>query len=516
MAASALATVPAFTTSSTQVEVKWHRRDFVDEKATIVLAHALVRLANDENRPLGYAVPEANAIKVAASLVASCVSGRARGMWIVVSEYLRKRDWLDVPVTGSAGPYKTWGMRTADGGVEQLTWRAAPAGHGRPHGVSDAAAERGVHAAAAYGSFVENRAAFIKAARDIKNTHLALSDAECAAPMEHFPGAHADVLKMRAPPHVTDPTYKIEVGAGLVVFTLGGASGRADADVLHAAAEDYESVRGDLIDRCWRHHAGNLTRLSDEYAAAVAAAVATGRRPDDVVSLGALARVVEDMEDAADAIEEDAVEGAEEEGAEEEGADDEVVDYLNDAAAPTETDLEEGAHVDVNWRSTGSWYVATVKHVHDGGACDVAYDDGDEETEVPLALLRLRAAPDTKSFGVSDLVMANWEGQGVFYEARLVLRNGDGFDVIYTTTGESEKCVPVSRMRPVREADREATRKLTFAQYKDPKTKLTEEDVESAVCDELRAALGGRGQPTTGLVDAMRTRLRVYLERHEW
>ena len=57
---------------------------------------------------------------------------------------------------------------------------------------------------------------------------------------------------------------------------------------------------------------------------------------------------------------------------------------------------------------------------------------------------------------------------------------------------------------------------MTFAQYKDPKTKLTEEDVESAVCDELRAALGGRGQPTTGLVDAMRTRLRVYLERHEW
>ena len=33
---------------------------------------------------------------------------------------------------------------------------------------------------------------------------------------------------------------------------------------------------------------------------------------------------------------------------------------------------EEGALVDVNWRSTGSWYVATVKHVHDGGACDDA------------------------------------------------------------------------------------------------------------------------------------------------
>ena len=226
MAASALATVPALTTSSTQVEVKWHRRDFVGEKATIVLALALVRLANDENRPLGYAVPEANALKVAASLVASCVSGRARGMWLVVSDYLRKEGWLDARVTErrtrSAEPYKTWGMRRVDGGFEQLTWRAAPAGHGRAHGVSDAAAERGVHAAAAYGSFVDNRVDFIKAARDIQNTHLALSDAECAAPMKCFPGAHADVLKMRAPPHVTDPTYKMKVGAGLVVFTLGG------------------------------------------------------------------------------------------------------------------------------------------------------------------------------------------------------------------------------------------------------------------------------------------------------
>jgi len=493
----------------------WHRPDFVGEKATIVLAHALVRLANDKNRPLGYAVPEANALKVAASLVASCTSGRARGMWLVVSGYLRKERWLDVPVTGSAEPYKTWGMRRAGGGIEHLTWRPAQAGHGRAHGVSDAAAERGVHAAAAYGSFVENRAAFIEAARGIQNTHLALTDAECAAPMEHFPGAHADVLKMRAPPHVTDPAYKIEVGAGLVVFTLGGPSGRADADVLNDAAEDYKSVRGDLIDRCWRHHAGNLTRLSDEYAAAVAAAVAAGRRPDDVVSLGAMARVVEDMEDAADAIEEDAVEDAEEEGAEEEGADDEVVDYSNDAA-PTETDLEEDARVDVNWQGTGVWRPATVVHVRVSGACDVALDTGAEETEVPLARLRPRAAPDTKSFGVGDLVMANWEGRGEFYQARLGLRNRDGFDVYFPGDGESEKCVPVSRMRPVREADREATRKLTFAQYKDPKTKLTEEDVESAVCDELRAALGGRGQPTTGLVDAMRTRLRVYLERHEW
>ena len=89
--------------------------------------------------------------------------------------------------------------------------------------------------------------------------------------------------------------------------------------------------------------------------------------------------------DADAAEEDDAVEGAEEEGARRRGR-----RLLEWQAAPTETDLEEGARVDVNWQGTGSWYVATVKHVHDGGACDVAYDDGDEET-VPLARLRLRS-----------------------------------------------------------------------------------------------------------------------------
>jgi hypothetical protein len=432
-------------------------------------------------------------------------------MWLVVSGYLRKEGWLDVPVTGSADPYKTWGMRTADGGVEQLTWRAAPAGHGQPHGVSDAAAERGVHAAAAYGSFVENRAAFIEAARGIKNTHLALSDAECAAPMEHFPGAHADVLKMRAPPHVTDPKYKIEVGAGLIVFTLGGASGRADADVLHDAAEDYKRVRPKLIERCWRHHVGNLTRVSDEFKAAMDAAVAAGRREDDEELLGALARAADAEEDAADADaaeEEDAVEGAEEEG-----ADDEVVfDYSDEAAPPT--DLEAGARVDVNWQGTGVWRPATVVRVRGSGACDVAYDDEANETEVPLALLRPRAAPETKSFRVGDRVMANWQGQGVFYEALLGLRNRDGFDVYFPGDGESEKCVPVSRMRPVREADREATRKLTLADYGNPETELTAWDIEEANYYELKAALScqkelGSGR-TYGSVSELRKRLREF------
>ena len=448
-------------------------------------------------------------------------------MWLVVSDYLRKEGWLDARVTErrtrSAEPYKTWGMRRVDGGFEQLTWRAAPAGHGRAHGVSDAAAERGVHAAAAYGSFVDNRVDIIKAARDIQNTHLALSDAECAAPMKCFPGAHADVLKMRAPPHVTDPTYKMKVGAGLVVFTLGGASGRADAVVLHDAAEDYESVRPKLIERCWRHHVGNLHRVSDEYAAAVAAAVAAGRREDDEELLGALARVADAEEDAADAdaaAEEGAVEGAEEEG-----ADDEVVADYSDHAAPP-TDLEAGARVDCLYAEDEAdedeergYYPATVASVRGGDAFDINFDANDKYDEytienVPARDLRLRAAPKTKSFRVNDRVMANWLGRGYFYEALLTSRNGDGFDVVYPGDGLSEKCVPVSRMRPVREADREAARRLTLAQYKDPKRKLTARDIDLADQIELRNALGCQEElgprRTKGSVDEMKKRLRKF------
>ena len=143
-------------------------------------------------------------------------------MWLVVSGYLRKERWLDVPVAGARRAvqdlgHAARGRRRRAAHVAPGTGRARP-GARRLGRRCRARRPRG----GGLRGFVENRAAFIEAARGIKKTHLALSDAECAAPGA-LPGAHAGRPQdARAPPLVTDPTYKIEVGAGLVVFTLGG------------------------------------------------------------------------------------------------------------------------------------------------------------------------------------------------------------------------------------------------------------------------------------------------------
>ena len=135
----------------------------------------------------------------------------------------------------------------------------------------------------------------------------------------------------------------------------------------------------------------------------------------------------------------------------------------------------------------------------------------------------MRAAPDTKSFHVGNLVMVNWRGLGDFCEARLRKRDRDGFDVIFTVTGDEEKCVPVSRMRPVREADRAAMRRKSYNEYANGETKLTEWDLEVAASNDLRAACRCRGnveksssEINSGSVDDIRKWLRQYLERHEW
>ena len=95
-------------------------------------------------------------------------------------------------------------------------------------------------------------------------------------------------------------------------------------------------------------------------------------------------------------------------------------------------------------------------------------------------------------------------------EALLWARNGDGFDVIYST-GEFESSVPVSRMRRVREADRAAVRTLTAVQWRDPATDLTEEDIEEASWVELSAACGCRGLGAQGQKHELQMRMLEWL-----
>ena len=146
----------------------------------------------------------------------------------------------------------------------------------------------------------------------------------------------------------------------------------------------------------------------------------------------------------------------------------------------------------------------------DGNTYDIDYDDGADASKVPAKFLRRRAARFSKPFFQGDFVMANWKGLGPVYEGLLWARNGDGFDVIYYD-GEFESSVPVSRMRRVREADRTAVRKLTVAQWRNPATDLTEEDIEEASYDELLAACGPRGLGVRGQKHELKRRMLDWL-----
>jgi len=365
--------------------------------------------------------------------------------------------------------------------------------HGEPHGLPDDVAEEDVHDAYRYDRFQADAEAFINSARDVENTYWALTDDEAKAPMKCFPDGNVTAFRRREPPHRVRPEYAdLKVEGGLVVFTLPGLHGCSDADVLLMALEDYRRVKHKLVARCWRHWAGNLNRMSKEFEERVKEAVETRSRSKDEDLLETLA-VGEALEAAAEdaAAEEDSGPGDDDPM----GLD-VVVDYLDGAG--TLTDLKTGDRVDGNWENGGVWFPATVTRVCGGDAYDVDYDAGAEEKNLPTARLRQRAARTSKLFFQGGFVMANYEGRGVEHKALLWKRSGvDGFDLIYSD-GAFESCVPVSRMRRVRESDSEAVRELTFAHWSDPATKLTKEDLEKANYRELEAACGCRGGIETG------------------
>ena len=560
------------TMSYTQVEVKWHREDFTNSTATIALAYYLVDLAQKKPK-LKYAIPEGNPLKVAGSLVASCRDQRARGMWVVVSKYLREIKCLDQPdpAAGDAGERLTWPWRLAEsegGGTIELDWKPAEFDHGAPHGLPDELAEEDVHDAHRYDTFQKDPVAFIKAARDVKNCYWALTEQEAEAPMKCFPDGNVTVFHRRQPPHRVLPEYaNLKVGKGLIVFTLERLhDGRTDAEVLREAKASYLRAKAELVKRCWRHWCGNLLRVSDEYGASVAAAVAAGHRAKDEDLVAALIEV-----ETKDGAAEDAAVAAEDESGpgEEDGPEnlDKVEDYsltddtgatlesrlhdLREAVETSETVAQTAQRVfgvaheitqryerelldaraalralevpvedlrvddrvdcyhDVN--NIRGWFSATVTSLCGDDKYGIDYDDEHRlrpVVDVPARYLRRRAARYSKLLFEGDFMMVNWMGLGTEEEALLWKRRGvDGFDVI-RYDGKIETCVPVSRMRRVREEDRKAWRKLTLAEYGDPTRKLARQDIEEADRDDLKAALSCQGMRIMdGRKPAMKARL---------
>ena len=495
------------------IEVQWHREKFTGETATIVLAHYLIRLAQERPK-FKYAIPEGNALKCAASLCAACIDQRARGMWVVLSDYLRKEGCLDVRREGSE-ERQTWPWPLAGDGDEtiDLPWCSVDWNHGEPHGLPDDVAEEDVHDAYRYDRYQEDSVSFINDARNIKTTYWALTDEEAKAPMKCFPDGNVTVFHRRRPPYLE--RYKhLTVETGLVVFSPAQLAGRTAPDptvddaVLLEAKDDYHDERPKLVWRCWRHWWGNEVRTSDNFEAHVKEAVATASRRDDKDLLGTL--VVDEAVAAEDAAADEIDSGPGGDDNDDPAGLDVVEDYSDNAALPT--GLKEGERVD-SWYEDGEydgWYPATVARTCGGNTYDIDYDDGADASKVPVNFLRRRAARTSKLFFQGNFVMVNWKGLGPYYEALLYSRNGDGFDVIYYD-GEFESSVPVSRMRRVREADRTAVRKLTVAQWRNLATDLTEEDIEEASFDELVAACGPRGLGVKGKKHELKRRMLEWL-----
>lgn len=91
----------------------------------------------------------------------------------------------------------------------------------------------------------------------------------------------------------------------------------------------------------------------------------------------------------------------------------------------------EGDLVEANWQNAGRWYDGTVSDVgSDGGRCmyDIAYDDGDEESNVPDDLVRKIVFGE---FGECHRVEGNYGGGGDWYAGRISTKDGWGEDAIY-------------------------------------------------------------------------------------
>jgi hypothetical protein len=98
--------------------------------------------------------------------------------------------------------------------------------------------------------------------------------------------------------------------------------------------------------------------------------------------------------------------------------------------------------VEGNYRGKGKWYTGKVVRDRRDGTFDVAYDDGESETRVEEALLRLLGggSPSKRSAKIEEgsKVEGNFRGKGRWYKGKVTRDRRDGtFDIDYDD-GESE------------------------------------------------------------------------------
>ena len=119
-------------------------------------------------------------------------------------------------------------------------------------------------------------------------------------------------------------------------------------------------------------------------------------------------------------------------------------DRERNATSSLSSRIEEGSKVEGNYRGKGKWYTGKVTRDRKDGTFDVAYDDGESETRVEEALLRLlgggSGSPSKRSAKIEEgsKVEGNFRGKGRWYKGKVTRDRRDGtFDIDYDD-GESE------------------------------------------------------------------------------
>jgi len=107
--------------------------------------------------------------------------------------------------------------------------------------------------------------------------------------------------------------------------------------------------------------------------------------------------------------------------------------------------LAAGSPVKVNYKNSGNFYPGRVKSVRSNGTLDIAYDDGDTESEVPrdrIQCVAETAPAPAEEVKVGSPVKANYKNSGIFYPGKVRSVRSDGtLDIAYDD-GDTESAVP--------------------------------------------------------------------------
>jgi hypothetical protein len=117
--------------------------------------------------------------------------------------------------------------------------------------------------------------------------------------------------------------------------------------------------------------------------------------------------------------------------------------------------IEEGSKVEGNYRGKGKWYAGTVTRDRGDRTFDISYDDGESETRVEEALIRLIGGGGVGSFSPlkaivdiveGSLVEGNYKGRNWYPGKVSLVRLNGTFDILYDD-GEVERSVSRENVR---------------------------------------------------------------------